>query len=300
VKPTISVALQAWRDGGEFLELRGHRLFARHEGDAQAPVLLLLHGFPTASFDWQPLWAPLRARFRVVTLDFLGFGFSAKPRAHDYSLFEQTDLVEALLARLGVNRYHVLAHDYGVTVAEELLARAIERDTPSPDSGPLSVVMLNGGIFPEAQRPRLIQKLLASPIGFLVAGLMREALFRRSFAAIFGPDTPASPALLDDCWALVSHDHGHRIAHRVGRYLHERKRWRDRWVGALCAWRGPKHLIDGTADAISGASIVARWRELIGAASVTELPRIGHYPQCEAPREVLAALERFWVDVARA
>ncbi len=296
---SISAALTAWRDAGEFQTLLGHRLYTRHEGDMNAPVLVLLHGFPTASFDWQPLWPALRARFRVITLDFLGFGFSAKPRAHDYSFFEQADLVEALVARLGVARYHVLAHDYGVTVAEELLARAIERSSSTPDSGPLSVAMLNGGIFPEAQRPRLIQKLLASPVGFLVAGLMREARFRRSFAAIFGPDTPASPALLDDCWALVSHDEGHRIAHRLGRYLRERKRWRDRWVGALRDWPGPKHLIDGTADTISGASIVARWREVIGAESVTELPRIGHYPQCEAPQAVLAALDRFWRDVAR-
>lgn len=287
-------SLQAWRDAGHITRLRGHDLFVRRDGDTTAPVLLALHGFPTAGFDWLPLWPALRARFQVIAPDFLGFGFSAKPSAHDYSFFEQADLIEALLAQAGVTRYHLLAHDYGVTVAQELLARDLARDASSQTARPLSVALLNGGIFPEAQKPRPIQKLLAGPMGFLIARLLGPARFKRNFRAIFGAGTQPSEELLDDCWALIAQGHGQRITHRLGRYLHERKRFRDRWVGALQAWRGPKYFIDGVDDPISGAAMVARWRELIGADSVRELRGIGHYPQIEAPEAVLAALVDFW------
>ncbi|KAF1371739.1 hypothetical protein PFLUV_G00271560 [Perca fluviatilis] len=83
-------------------------------------VIILLHGFPTSSFDWNKIWEPLTQRFhRVVALDFLGFGFSDKLRPHRYSIFEQASVVEALVAHLGLSNQRVtlVSHDYGDTVA---------------------------------------------------------------------------------------------------------------------------------------------------------------------------------------
>jgi len=92
--------------------------------DHDAPTLLLIHGFPTSSWDFSPIWQALTTHFNVIAPDLLGFGFSAKPVAYDYSILDQADLCEALLTRLGVNRFHILAHNYGDSVAQELLARA--------------------------------------------------------------------------------------------------------------------------------------------------------------------------------
>ncbi|NXK88157.1 MEST protein, partial [Formicarius rufipectus] len=89
-------------------------------------LVLLLHGFPTSSYDWNKIWEGLTQRFqRVIALDFLGFGFSDKPRPHRYSISEQALLVEQLLQHLGLRRrrLNLLAHDYGATVAQELLHR---------------------------------------------------------------------------------------------------------------------------------------------------------------------------------
>ena len=166
-------SLDAWQAAGSTFSAGSHRLFYRQEG--AGPPLLLIHGFPTASWDWNRLWPALARRFRVVAMDMLGFGFSAKPRRHRYSIFEQADLHEALLAQLGVRRVHILAHDYGDTVAQELLARHAERRRGPEFSAPgrdgatrvevASVCFLNGGLFPEAHHPRPIQKMLASPLG---------------------------------------------------------------------------------------------------------------------------------------
>ncbi len=81
-----------WRDAGRWLPTRAGKVFVR-SGPGDAPTLLLLHGFPSSSYDFrsvldhlgQPSW---------LTLDFLGFGLSDKPRPHRYSLLEQADIVQ--------------------------------------------------------------------------------------------------------------------------------------------------------------------------------------------------------------
>ena len=230
------------------------------------------------------MWEDLCARFAcVVTLDMLGFGFSAKPHPHAYSMFEQADIHEALLARLGIRRVHLLAHDYGDTVAQELLARDNERSTRRLES----VGLLNGGLFPETHRARRVQKLLEGPLGPAISRLTTKGTFSRSMAAIFGAATQPSADELDAFWTLVSHDDGHLLAHELIHYMGDRRRHRDRWVAALVEAPCPLAVIDGAADPVSGAHMVARYRELVGKGYVALLDGIGHYPQIEAPDDVL-------------
>ena len=286
------IALSDWRAAGQHMDYRGHRIFLRIDGPADAPALLLIHGFPTASWDWEALWPQLTRRWRVMAPDLIGFGFSDKPRAYDYSLVDQADLCEAVLRRFGVDRYHVLAHDYGDSVAQELLAR----QAPAEHSGGprlLSLCFLNGGLFPETHRPLLIQKLLISPLGALVGRLSSRARIAASMRAIFGADSQPGEALLDGYWGLIAHGGGPRIMHKLIRYMHERRERRSRWVGALQSGVVPLKLIDGAADPISGAHMAARYRELVPAADVSLLEGVGHYPQVEAPQQVLVAFEAF-------
>ena len=284
------IPLEDWYAAGRTLGFRGHEIFTRLDGPPAAPVLLLIHGFPTASWDWEALWAPLAQRWRVLALDLLGYGRSDKPRGHAYSLMEQADLCEHFLATEGVGAYHVLAHDVGDTVAQELLAR---QDEPGERPRLRSLGLLNGGLFPETHRPAAIQKLLLSPLGPLVARLASRDSLARTLRAIFGPSTQPDDALLDAFWSLVSAQGGNAVMHRLIRYIPERRRHRARWVGALQAARIPLKLIDGAFDPISGAHMAARYRELVPDADVTLLEGIGHYPQVEAPAQVLAAYLEF-------
>lgn len=290
MEPTTS--LDAWHAAAQSFEHAGRR-FAWWEGGA-GPALLLVHGFPTASWDWARVWPALARRFRLVALDMLGFGFSAKPRRHVYSIFEQADAQEALLAHLGVSRAHVLAHDYGVTVAQELLARHEERRTRGGQGLALaSICFLNGGLFPETHRAMAIQKLLASPLGPLLSLLTTERRFAQGFPAVFGPRTKPSAAELADFWRLLSHDGGQRLGHRLIRYMEERRTNRERWVTPLTTTRVPLRLVNGPEDPVSGAHLAARYRELVPDADVVSLPGIGHYPQVEDPEGVLRAFFAF-------
>ena len=123
--PLAEIPLCVWRKRSQTFVFRGQSI--RYWTAGQGEPLLLIHGFPTASWDWHYLWQPLAQRYRVIACDMLGFGDSAKPLNHTYSLLEQADLQQALLAHLQVEQpVHVLAHDYGDSVAQELLARHYE------------------------------------------------------------------------------------------------------------------------------------------------------------------------------
>ncbi|MDP2325735.1 MAG: alpha/beta hydrolase [Gammaproteobacteria bacterium] len=280
-------SLEHWRRGGAAFKWRGHNIFVRRAGAEAAPVLLLIHGFPTASWDYAPIWEALAGRWRVLTLDMLGFGFSAKPRNCRYPLADQADLLEAFLRAESVTNYHVLAHDYGDTVAQELVAR--NADAPKLHS----VCLLNGGIFPEAHRPLLIQRLLASFAGSLVARLSTRTTFAVSMRRIFASQRQPTAEELDSLWALVTHNNGRAVMAPVSRYRLERRPMRPRWVGALQTTTIPLRLIVGTDDPIAGTAMAERYRQLVPRPDVVELPGVGHYPQIEAPDRVLRAYDDF-------
>lgn len=280
-----------WRASGETFDHEGHKIFFRLDGEG--PPLVLLHGFPTSSWDWHRVWPALTAHFRVLASDFLGFGFSEKPRDHSYSLLAQTDLIEALTEHVGFRRFHLLSHDYGVSVAQELLARDFERRNADLPTVLRSVCFLNGGLFPESHRPRPIQRLLLSPAGPVLAHLFNRRSFERSFSPIFGRDTQPSEIELDAYWELIEHLGGRSISHKLLRYMPERKRQRARWFSALQQAHCRLRLINGSADPVSGSHLAARYRELIPEADIVSLENIGHYPQIEAPQAVVDAFFAF-------
>lgn len=286
-----TISLPDWRAGGHYFSHEGRTIFFRDDGPRDAPALLLIHGFPTASWDWAVLWPALASRFRTIGLDMLGFGWSAKPRDHDYRIADQADLQEALLRRLDIDACDVLAHDYGDTVAQELLARRVEARDARPAIR--SACFLNGGLFPETHRAAFVQKLLASPAGGLVARLTGRRAVARNLRRIFGPGTPPDAEHLDGFWTLIDHDGGRAVLPRLIRYVEERRTHRERWVGALRDTRTPLKLICGASDPISGAHMAQRYHELVPAADVTLLEGIGHYPQVEAPIDVERAYLRF-------
>jgi pimeloyl-ACP methyl ester carboxylesterase len=288
----MRAAFEQWRGDGRTYRHRGHSIFYAVGGEG--PWLVAIHGFPSASWDWHPLWPELTARFRVVAPDMIGFGWSDKPRAYDYSIVDQATLHEGLLRDLGVRHVHVLAHDYGDSVAQELLARHAERADQEGGGVVIeSACFLNGGLFPEAHRPLPIQKLLASRLGPLVGLLSSKRAFGHGLSAVFGRDTPPSDELVDELWTLLRHASGHRVLHRLIGYMEERRRNRSRWVGALARPRVPLRLVDGALDPVSGAHLAARYRETVPNADVIELPNVGHYPQIEDPAAVLRSFLEF-------
>jgi pimeloyl-ACP methyl ester carboxylesterase len=276
--------LNDWRASGKYFDCDGLQIFY-HLSERSDEVLLCLHGFPASSFDYHKIWSALTHKFAVLSFDLAGYGFSAKPSDFGYTTFDQVDVLQKLLEGLRIKRVHILAHDYGNTITQELLARDAERRLAFSIE---TICMLNGALFPETHRPILAQKLLISPAGFLFGKLMSDAIFKKSLASVFGPKTQPTAAELEDFATLFKAGGGKRVVHKLIRYMSERARYRERWVGALEGMTQSFRMINGLADKVSGAHVVERFREVVPAQKdIVELKDIGHFPHWEAPEIVL-------------
>ena len=280
------MTLAQWKAGGSYYRYQQHQIFVREEGAGE--TLLLIHGFPTASWDWYLLWPKLEEKYHVIAPDLLGFGFSDKPRNYPYSILDQANMIEALLQHKKIERVKIISHDYGDTVAQELLARFNTRQNRGEAGLEIThLCLLNGGLFPEVHRPLLVQKVLMSPVGFIVGRLFNRAKLGKNFKNIFGPNTQPTEGELDDFWTLIEGNGGRYVFHLLIRYMAERVQYRDRWVRALQATKIPLRFINGLTDPISGAHMAQRYQELIPNPDVVELEDIGHFPLIEAPQAVL-------------
>jgi pimeloyl-ACP methyl ester carboxylesterase len=271
-------AVEGWRRAGELRRIDGDELFVRAELQGTGPTLLLLHGFPSSSFDWRGLVAHLGHR-RWVALDLLGFGLSAKPGAPN-DLRRQADLVEATLAVLGVDEAQIVAHDMGTSVANELMARAIEDRLGFACDGAL---LFNGSMVVERASLTWEQQVLRSRAGVLLAVASNRWSLRRGLGATFSTDHPISDEELDCQWALLRHRGGHRNLHRAIAYIDQRVELAERWHGAIRDWPGRLELAWGMLDPVATTEVLAAVRALRPAAPVHELPDLGHYPQIEDP-----------------
>lgn len=283
--------LQRWQNSGKWHKYKGYSIFcqmagqeASSETETETAPLVLIHGFPTASWDWQGVWGDLADKYAVITIDMIGFGFSDKPVDYQYSIVDQADLFESVLQGLGVSRCHLLCHDYGNSVGQELLAR---QSLGSSRIQVESICFLNGGIFPEAHKPALIQRMLLSPLGSLVSKLVTRRGYELNMQRIFGPLTQPTDTQLKEFWQLLEYNNGRAVLHRQIHYLEERQCLRQRWVQPLINGIVPMCFINGIEDPVAGANMVARYKALIPNPYVVELVGVGHYPQVEIPIEVV-------------
>ncbi|MGW5636045.1 alpha/beta fold hydrolase [Streptomyces sp. NPDC003832] len=124
-------------------DIGGQRVFYRQAGPAEAPVLVLLHGFPTSSHMFRHLIPALGDSYRVIAPDFVGFGQSTAPPpdAFDYTFDSLTRVTAALLDQLGVDRYAMYVQDYGAPVGWRLALASPDKIT--------AIISQNGNAYTE-------------------------------------------------------------------------------------------------------------------------------------------------------
>jgi pimeloyl-ACP methyl ester carboxylesterase len=125
------------------VEVDGIKLFYREAGPADAPVLLLLHGFPTSSLMYRELMPRLASRYRVIAPDLPGFGFTEVPaeRKYAYTFDALAVSINAFVEKLGLARYAIYIFDYGAPVGLRLALTHPERIT--------AIVSQNGNAYEE-------------------------------------------------------------------------------------------------------------------------------------------------------
>jgi len=268
-----------WRASGRFLEVYGRRVFVVEAGAGAGAPVAILHGYPGSSADFSHVLPLLASQRRVLVHDHLGFGLSEKPADWSYSLVDQAEIALGVWRALGLDELHLVAHDYGTSVATELLTRHVRGLCPVRLR---SVTLSNGSVHIELARPLLAQRLLKRPlVGPLLARLSSEGYFRRNIAS-----TVARPLPEDEVgrmWALLVHDEGRARLPAISRYLDERVRLWHRWIGALPALDLPALILWGRLDPIARPIIAETLASEIPGAELRWLDDIAHWPMLEAP-----------------
>ncbi len=286
---SLTARVLDWQSQGEHLTALGdHRVFVTRRAGSGPPIVLL-HGFPSSSFDWRALLAePALQGREVLAFDFLGFGLSDKPPG-PYSLNTQADLTRELVDRFVDGPVQLVAHDMGTSVATELFAREIDGGPAIETTGAL---LFNGSMLLHLANPTIGQRLLRSAAGPVMARLTSRRFFRHQLGSVFSPAHPLSEQEAADQWALLTHNGGNRRLHELIFYMDERVRYAERWHGAIRDWPGSLALIWGMRDPVARVAVLRGLQQLRPQMPVTELPELGHYPQIEDPAAVAGAIAR--------
>jgi pimeloyl-ACP methyl ester carboxylesterase len=296
-----------WRERGGYFSWRPARgdaspveIFHVEIGDPGAPVLLLIHGWPTSSIDWFEVAGPLSARFRVCALDFPGYGFSDKPQGWGYSLSRDEELIEFYASEvIGAEAGVVVAHDRGDSVALLHAARCVEgRSAMRLDHLALS----NGNIFlplsnlTQAQRLILDAELWPQVAATLTPSLLAEGMG----AATFTPPRKAGDPEVEALTAIFAHHDGIKVLHEGIQYLVERSKDEQTWLTALAEAPFPVTVIWGLYDTVSPPRVASYvWNEYLmrrpGGNRLYFIPDANHYLQVDRPdafvKVLLHALE---------
>jgi pimeloyl-ACP methyl ester carboxylesterase len=289
----MTIRPEEWRARGRLMDTLGGRIFALDAGGTgTGQAVLILHGFPTSSWDFADAAATLARDRRVILFDFLGFGFSEKPRDAAYSILEQADVAISVARQFGVKRAHVWAHDMGASVATELLARR-ERGLLPFDL--VSAIVMNAGIHMEMSHPTIGQRLLVSPAGGFFARMARKPMFVAQMRRLFGRQPPAD--VLDGMWSLIAREDGAGLWPKTLSFMEERRRFRLRWIGALERVDVPVLIAWGAKDPVTRLAIAERLVRETPGADMIPWSDLGHYPHVEDPARVAAAVEAFFARV---
>jgi pimeloyl-ACP methyl ester carboxylesterase len=286
----MSARVRDWAESGRTEEVGGYPIHVFSADRDSGPLICVLHGFPSSSFDWRHTFDRLPGRLEasVLAMDFIGFGLSGKPRQEN-SLLVQADVVEALVARHGTEGrpVYLVGHDMGTSVGLELLARDIEGVLGFEVAG---VLLFNGSMVQSAASPVLGQRLLRGRFGPLLSRLQNERFFRNQFGSVFSTDHPLTDDEATDQWQLLNYDGGGRLGHLLISYMDERERRAERWHGAIRDWKGDLRLAWGLEDPVATTNVLDAVLALRPDTPVTRLPGLGHYPQIEDPERFCEVL----------
>jgi pimeloyl-ACP methyl ester carboxylesterase len=263
------------------LPLDGGRIYVRQDGPRDAPALVLIHGLAGSTRWWDPLVPMLARSHRVIRIDLLGHGRSAKPAGGGYEIPEQGRRVGAALDRLGVKRAMVVGHSSGGLVATALAEQRRDLVTALAliDIGPRLDTFISSG--PAGQ-------LLTVPVvGELLWRLRTDGLIRKALSTAFSRRGYKIPQqLVDDVRATTYHSL--TTTDRAGSDYLKQRALPDR----LTPLGKPLLVIFGEEDRRFRSSSAAEYRAVPGA-RVELLPGLGHSPMLEDPPQTAAPLLAF-------
>ncbi len=299
-----SARLKSWRSSARaWVDHKGNKYATWEDKSAKksdAIPVLMLHGFPSGSFDWDQVWERMKGKHDLHAIDFLGYGFSDKPVHETYTSMAAADRVVEWAVdglKLKGKKVRILSHDLANTAVQELMARQIEGRLPFEI---VSVVFTNGGIFPESHFTNAGALVRTSFVGPVMAMTFTVEKWMAAIPHILGEKyrpanlnrltsaTDPEPQMeaetlkqqIRDLWWQLIYNKGDHVIAKQNVYMMERRNNRQRWVEKALihqyalAKEGSKRRIPftyvvGAMDPISGLKkddpsrgMIPRFREL--------------------------------------
>ncbi len=219
---------ESWKNKGKFTTVFGRAIFVIDTSSSlsttlntnaiknQKETLVILHGYPTSSYDYCKVLTELSKKYRVIIHDHLGFGFSDKPLDYSYSLIEQADVALQLWKQLGLINVTLLAHDYGTSVCTEILARKNKQQINLQID---KLILCNGSMHIELSKLRMIQKLLKNKLtGKWVAKLSNYLIFKKNLRSVYFDKAQVTDTELQEMWFQLELNNGRKVIHLVSNY----------------------------------------------------------------------------------
>ena len=296
----------AWCQAGEYFswestlpineDFDALNIFHICQGDPDNPAILMIHGYPTSSFDYAALMQELGAENYICALDTPGYGFSDKPlNGYDYSIFDDARLVDEYIREVaGLDEFILLTHDKGDSVGLALL-----QIYQAYDEKPYQInhhFITNGNIYLPLAQLTTGQKVLLNPVfGPFVSNLLPADRFANSISkSTFATTLPQSE--IDSYASIFDYQDGMAVQHEIIQYLNERAENEVAWLETLEKSDIPTTLIWGEVDAIAPVAVPDHaWTNYLAdretQAAYWRIPCADHYLQVDVP-DLIASIIR--------
>lgn len=257
----------------------GLDIHAVENGPASEPAVLLMHGYAASTVWWDRLVPRLAENHRVIRVDLLGHGRSAKP-SDGYSIAAQANTIASVLSKLGVHRVIAVGHSTGGVIATALAEH--------PCDAVVALALINTGPSVDAYlRPGGVGQLISLPaIGRILWALRSEATIRKGLSSAFTREVDIDPQIVADVRGM-NHRAFTTTPKETMKYL-ARQSLPDR-LGKLAL---PVLVIFGVEDRRWRSSSTAGY-SAVPYVAVELLPGIGHSPILEEPGLTADLLARF-------
>jgi pimeloyl-ACP methyl ester carboxylesterase len=277
-------------------------IFYTCAGDPRAKAVLLIHGYPTSSFDFSRLVKQLNRDSYVCTLDTPGYGYSDKPKnGYHYSIFDDARLVDHFIREVAAFKdLTLVTHDKGDSVGLALLQ--IYQSYPEKPYTINHHILTNGNVYLPLAQLSILQKMLSNHyVGPVVSFLMDGSQLAKGLArAVYTPALTVGET--DELASIFNYQNGIKVEHDIIQYLNERKVNEVTWLETLRHSDIPTTLIWGEKDHIAPTAVPDYvWANYLrgraSAAGYWRIPCANHYLQFDQP-ELLAALIRQAIEPA--
>ncbi|HAM62380.1 MAG: hypothetical protein A2Y20_09950 [Firmicutes bacterium GWF2_51_9] len=292
----LSRLAKEWQDSGNYVkwtstleenEVYGElNVFSIQKGNPENPAILMIHGYPTMSFDFFDVVGLLSDDYYVCAIDTIGYGLSDKPRdGYIYSIEDDAKLVDYYITDiLMLKEFTLLTHDKGDSVGLSLLSLYRNQDFYRISHH----IITNGNIYlPLANLTRFQKMLLSEKFGqlatnFINGKLLAKGLNRKAHTI------PEKADKINGVASIIDYQDGGKVQHSTIQYLNQRTKYEEKWLDNLKESEIPTTLFWGVDDRIAPVAVADYvWQTVLKDRSTEayywRLPNANHYLMNDNP-----------------